>query len=124
MSGKIKAINPEIIVKGCADKPYYQIKYYGTADKRYHIGYGSYCYGNVIEWLKEYFEPIQADEQPVVFGHWERIDDPEFICGDFECSNCSHREYEIDTDDCTPGVNCLHYCPNCGAKMDEQEDNQ
>ena len=23
MSGKIKAINPEIIVKGCADKPYY-----------------------------------------------------------------------------------------------------
>ena len=56
MSGKIKAINPEIIVCGDVQKPYYQIKYYDTADKRYHIGYGSYCYGNVIEWLKESLE--------------------------------------------------------------------
>lgn len=77
--------------------------------------------GRLPLWLDEILmqDCKVADVAPIVHGHWERIDDPEFICGDFECSNCSHREYEIDTDDCTPGVNCLHYCPNCGAKMDE-----
>lgn len=59
-----------------------------------------------------------ADVAPVVHGKWIRIDDPEFICGDFECSNCSHREYEVDTDELMPGENHLLYCPFCGAKMD------
>ena len=59
-----------------------------------------------------------ADAAPVVHGKWIRIDDPEFICGDFECSNCSHREYEVDTDELMPGENHLLYCPFCGAKMD------
>ena len=59
-----------------------------------------------------------ADVAPVVHGKWIRIDDPEFICGDFECSNCSHREYDVDTDELMPGENHLLYCPNCGAKMD------
>lgn len=117
MTEKIKAINPEIIVSGCAEKPYYQIKYYDTADKRYHIGYGSYCYGNVIEWLKEYFEPIQADEQPVVHGYWIRFKEHDSCYIHMRCSACSaywsdpsHSDY-------------FRYCPNCGAKMDEEEHN-
>lgn len=59
-----------------------------------------------------------ADVAQVVHGKWIRIDDPEFICGDFECSNCSHREYEVDTNEFMPGENHLLYCPFCGAKMD------
>lgn len=62
-----------------------------------------------------------ADVAQVVHGKWIRIDDPEFICGDFECSNCSHREYEVDTDELMPGENHLLYCPFCGAKMDGEE---
>ena len=112
MTEKIKAINPEIIVKGCADKPYYQIKYYDTADKRYHIGYGSYCYGNVIEWLKEYFEPIQADEQPVVHGHWEQVAGMN--------SKCSVCEKYFPVNEFVKRPFDINYCPNCGAKMDKE----
>ena len=102
MTEKIKAINPEIIVSGCAEQPYYQIKYYDTADKRTHIGYGSYCYGNVIEWLKEYFEPIQADEQPVVHGQWFGT-----VCT--ACGESTSFYYDCN------------YCPHCGAKMDGED---
>lgn len=60
-------------------------------------------------------------ENEYIHGHWERIEEPEFIYGDFECSNCSYQEDKIDTDIFTPGFNCLHYCPHCGAKMDGKE---
>ena len=112
MAEKIKAINPEIIVSGCAEKPYYQIKYYDTADNRYHIGYGSYEYGNVLDWLEEYFEVIKADEQPVVHGYWIRQDESftRYKCSNPECGAENFSGFE-------------NYCPNCGAKMDEEEQN-
>ena len=112
MSEKIKAINPEIIVSGCAEKPYYQIKYYDTADKRYHIGFGSYYYENVLRWLKEYFEPpIEVDEQPVVHGRWNKC--AKINRGNvYKCSICDNDEFE--------GIR-FKYCPNCGAKMDEKD---
>lgn len=112
MSGKIKAINPEIIVKGCADKPYYQIKYYDKEDKIYHYGFGSYDYGTVLLWLREYFEPIQAEEQPVNYWHW---DDSYDGITPF-CSVCGRSHHTV--------VRTPNYCPNCGAKMDEQEEKQ
>ncbi|MBP0983062.1 MAG: hypothetical protein J6A19_04985 [Oscillospiraceae bacterium] len=72
--------------------------------------------------IGEIVDEVQAaDVAPVVHGQWARIDDPEFVCGDFECSKCFHREYKVDTDDLMPGINCLFYCPNCGAKMDEED---
>ena len=123
MSGKIKAINPEIIVCGDVQKPYYQIKYYDTADKRYHIGYGSYCYGNVIEWLKEYFEPIQADEQPVVHGHWVyNRNGMDWNLGAWECSACKCRNNNLPGSEIYSPYSFVgsRYCPNCGAKMDKE----
>lgn len=105
---KIKAVNPNIIVRGNVDKPYYLIEYYDLSDNEWHIGYGSYCLANVKEWLKTCFEVTNADVAPVKHGHWIQVDKNK--C---ECSNC--------------GIIVLiavyphgdkNYCPNCGARMD------
>ena len=84
---------------------------------------------NVIatEWFRGNYEaigPLQrvvdvqlgrmtaADVAPVVHGHWIRQDESftRFKCSNPECGieNCSGFE---------------NYCPNCGAKMDEEEHN-
>ena len=36
----------------------------------------------------------------------------------FRCSNCNER---FVLEEGTPLDNCYFYCPNCGAKMDEQD---
>lgn len=64
--------------------------------------------------------PIE-DVAPVVHGHWEETDETvwdeeeECLVPLIKCSVCSTREREDE--DCP-------YCRRCGAKMDEQEDNQ
>lgn len=57
---KIKAVNPNIIVRGNVDKPYYLIEYYDLSDNEWHIGYelakavrndcGFYWSVNLINW--------------------------------------------------------------------------
>ena len=121
MSGKIKAINPEIIVKGCADKPYYQIKYYDKEDNLYHYGFGSYEYGTVLLWLREYFEPIQAEERPVNHGalqhtgtSWSHL---------WRCTNCNNIAYYPPIGNRKKRIiqPCGYkYCPNCGAAMESE----
>lgn len=55
-----------------------------------------------------------ADVQPVVHGHWERMEDD--CCFWFECSNC--RNY--------PPIDAFKhewlspFCPVCGAEMDAE----
>lgn len=44
-----------------------------------------------------------VDAEPVRHGHWEWD-------GDYICSNCGERGHR----------NKWKYCPNCGAKMDEE----
>ena len=84
--------------------------------EQYRCGRGEYS-RMVDVWHIEHAPTIEAE--PVRHGRWERTDDPEFFMGDFECSECEHLECDIDTTCLTPGVNCLYYCPNCGAKMQE-----
>ena len=55
---KVKVTSAEIIVNGCEDKPYYEIKYYKVYDEECHIGYGSYDLKTVFYFLKEYFEKV------------------------------------------------------------------
>lgn len=51
-----------------------------------------------------------ADVQEVKHGRW--IDVPQLTYDYMECSVCGHqREYE----------DYMHYCPNCGAKMEEDK---
>ena len=106
MTNKIKAINPQIVVHGTVDKPYYEISYYDTTDKKWHIGYSSYALENVVKWLNECFEAIETDTEPVKHGKWDDSFDGITpyctICG--KTHNCMKR---------TPP-----FCPNCGARMD------
>ena len=54
----------------------------------------------------------------VELSHAEWVED-EDMYGDpiYRCSNCNdHFVFEEGT----PTDNCYSYCPNCGAKMDEQ----
>lgn len=51
---------------------------------------------------------------PVKHGHWIEIDD-ELITG--TCSVCGWDAIFAETD-----VVGMSYCPNCGAKMDEVDD--
>lgn len=119
MMNKIKVIEPQIVVRGTVDKPYYEICYYEIAKKEWCIGYSSYDLKNVVGWLNECFEVIEADVVPVVHGHWteKRFPGGGFWDYSFVCSHCHHetpvRGYSIAPD----------YCPNCGAKMDGGEEN-
>lgn len=55
---------------------------------------------------------------PVVHGEWSVIEDDweDEVC--YECSICKK---EFATLDETPVENLWNYCPNCGAKMDGDE---
>ena len=53
-----------------------------------------------------------ADVAPVIHAHWIRQDESftRFKCSNPECSAENFSGFE-------------NYCPNCGAKMDEEEHN-
>ena len=54
-----------------------------------------------------------ADVAPVVHGRW--IEKEKYTFGImYDCSLCENRILD--------NGNPWHYCPNCGAKMDEKED--
>lgn len=55
-----------------------------------------------------------AHVAPVVHGHWRKS--KEGVCGDylFVCSACGTDYWESPS-----YYKQAHYCPNCGAKMDE-----
>ena len=87
---KIKTHFAQIIVRGKAEKPYYEILYFDTEDRTYHIGFGSYCLDYVFEWLSNEFEIVEAEQEadviPVRHGRWIKHDD-----GVFTCSECGMR---------------------------------
>lgn len=48
----------EVIVRGIANKPYYEIKYREVVNDDYNIGFGSYDLNNVLKWKEEEFEVV------------------------------------------------------------------
>ena len=52
-----------------------------------------------------------ADVEPVKHGYWEELDEE----GCYSCSACGNPWIIIDG---TPQDNEMYFCPNCGAKMD------
>lgn len=63
-----------------------------------------------IDW-----EPA-ADVVPVIHGHWAKKDD-HWLKTYYECSVCNEC-YGLETS--SPVEHGYKYCPNCGAKMDEE----
>ena len=64
-----------------------------------------------------------ADVAPVVHGRWIEQEDP-MLDVYYICSVCKEAFY-IETTGYTENDMFLYtYCPNCGAKMDEEEDTQ
>ena len=122
-SAKIKTPFAKIFVSGTVDKPYYEILYLDTSDGTCHIGFGSYCVEYVFKWLSEEFEIIEtepsADVAPVVHGKWKPVRYTTYCsCGKsyetyhYLCTACNHVAYAQPYG--------LKYCPNCGAKMDRE----
>ena len=60
-----------------------------------------------------------ADVQEVRPGKWEQTTEP---CGwrDYECASCSvcGESFVLDEWGMEDMKNLMHYCPNCGAKME------
>ena len=57
---RIKTHFAKIIVSGTSEKPCYDILYFDPTDRKYHIGFGSYCLDYVFKWLAEEFEIEEA----------------------------------------------------------------
>ena len=112
---KIKAINPHIVVNNNVENPYYSICYYDIAKKDWYTGgFGSYDLKDVVEWLNECFEVVEADVEPVKHGEWVNNDNELKF---YKCSICGNEAY-WDTD---YGQQLFDFCPWCGAKMDGKE---
>ena len=58
--GKIRTHHAKIVVECTTGKPYYRIEWFDTAKQEYYLGYSSYCIDNVLGWLKESFEIVEA----------------------------------------------------------------
>ena len=58
-----------------------------------------------------------ADVAPVRHGRWEDSIDEWFGTDVYTCSKCRESYVLVEG---TPKENLWHYCPNCGAKMDER----
>ena len=57
---KIRTHHAKIVVECITGKPYYSIEWFDTVKQEYYVGYSSYVIDNVLGWLKEYFEIIEA----------------------------------------------------------------
>ncbi len=57
-----------------------------------------------------------ADVRPVVRGKWIDRDDDYYGWNMWACSACGE---EFVLTEGTPDMNDYHFCPNCGARMEE-----
>ena len=69
-------------------------------------------YGMVVT-VEDIKNAPTVDTEPIRHGSWVGIDD--FPHEDWECTNCGYIIYGDDD------IRDLHYCPNCGARMDEDD---
>lgn len=58
------------------------------------------------------------DAEPVVHGHWINGHDTEHLMSTCKCSTCGRGIVQ----DFLGRWKYTRYCPNCGAKMDEVQD--
>ena len=57
---KIKTHHAKIVVECTTGKPYYSIEWFDPKKQEYYIGYSSHNIDNVLGWLSECFEIVEA----------------------------------------------------------------
>lgn len=72
------------------------------------------AYKNMLDDI-EHAPTVEAE--PIRHGHWIMCDE-EYNA--YECSIC-HDAWAVEEG--SPSENNMHYCQNCGAKMDEEAGN-
>lgn len=58
-----------------------------------------------------------VDVEPIIHGHWIKVETPHtfpYELSVYKCSECDTYLFAV--------VDGYRYCPNCGAKMDEVEE--
>lgn len=80
-----------------------------------------YC-GDTVAWNigSEIKALPAADVAPVVHGRWIEREDP-MLDTYYTCSACNEDFYIEQTGDPVKDLFTYTYCPNCGAKMDLEE---
>lgn len=87
----------------------------------YDVCYKIEHYGRDLEGISACEQFISKDVAPVNRGHWIRPYDASDKSYRWKCSNCGnianyvHKCGKYDSKIIKCG---LHYCPNCGAKLD------
>ena len=87
--------------------------YIMNVDKVYSTG--KLTQDDCIDCAKSVLDDLSsADVVRVVHGHWIP-----YRCDMYECSVCQRIHTSMDVEGCD-----AEYCPNCGAKMDAQKEEQ
>ena len=74
------------------------------------------------EFAKTVKDMPTVEAEPVRHGRWVETDETEEFYGFLsQCTNCGKLSLVYDNDPEVPEYGATHYCPNCGAKMDEEE---
>ena len=68
--------------------------------------------------IKKIPKGIIVDVEPVRNGRWEVSIDEWFGTDVYTCSKCRESYVLVEG---TPKENLWHYCPNCGAQMNEDD---
>ena len=74
----------------------------------------------IAELVDTFAEIPAADVAVVQHGRWEKSEDNYYSLNLVKCSVC-HEEWCFEIDDDVKDLN-YNYCPNCGAKMDKEEE--
>ena len=83
---KIRTHHAKIVIECTTGKPYYSIEWYDPAKQEYFLGYSSYNIENVLGWLSECFEIVEATKT-----NEDRI---------VQCGKCANS----DTISCSDGM--------------------
>ena len=91
----------------------YHINYFGELSK------GAGHYGPTLYKAEDVYEAIKGvpvvDAIPVRHGKWKKIGDS------INCSVCKSSSWSVTFEGLVASFN---YCPNCGAKMDREQEKQ
>lgn len=88
---------------------------YATTDNEIGIFPIKIGYDDIVKVLNA--QPT-VDAEPVRHGKWKQWDEDDY--GDtYECTSCGEAFVMLEG---SPIENGYHYCPYCGAKMDERKE--